>query len=198
MKEKIPTYKLIRQLPEWAKIVTIENDIPIYNMSILDNIMSWNMNNLDVPAIDYCGNIITYGQLPEKVRNYVNGFRLLGITDEDIVTLCMPVSVENMLSLFAINNIGAISNNPNFLFLRNDFDTYTKKQNSKTLVILDKYLPFVIDSLEKSNIKNVINTCLEDYLPQSTNKIFQDLSSLQKKWQKYFVMTVKKKNAKRK
>ena len=35
--EKIPTHKLIRELPKWAKVVKIQNDIPIYNMNIFDN-----------------------------------------------------------------------------------------------------------------------------------------------------------------
>ena len=55
--KKIPTHKMVRELPSWAKVVRIVNDIPIYNMNVYDNIMSWNQHNLEVPAIDYFGNI---------------------------------------------------------------------------------------------------------------------------------------------
>ena len=68
--------------------------------------------------------------------------------------------------LFAVNNLGRIQNSPNFLFLRNDFKTYTADKGSKTLIILDAYLPFVVDYLQPAGIKNVIITNLKDYLPE--------------------------------
>ncbi len=184
--EKIPTHKLVRELPNWAKVVKIQNDIPIYNMNIFDNIMSWNQHNLEIPALDYYGNTITFKELPENVRIYVNGLKSLGIDENEVTTLCLPVSIENILSLFALNNIGSIINSPNFLFLRNNFEKYTKEKGSKTLIILDAYLPFVIDKLQSSNIKNVIITNLKDYLPQESKHIFDDLSKLPKKLQEIF------------
>lgn len=184
--KRIPTHKLERKLPYWAKIIRTINDIPIYNMNIFDNVMSWNYNNFDIPAFDYYGTIIKYGELPENVRLYVNGFKSLGIKKDDILTLCMPVSIENMISLYAANNIGAITNSPNFLFLRNDFKTYTSDKDSKTLIILDAYLPFVVDELEKCNIKNVIITSLQDYLPQEKKHLFDDVTKLPQKLQEIF------------
>ena len=191
--EKIPTHKLIRELPKWAKVVKIQNDIPIYNMNIFDNIMSWNQHNLEIPALDYYGNTITFKELPENVRIYVNGLKSLGIDENEVTTLCLPVSIENILSLFALNNIGSIINSPNFLFLRNNFEKYTKEKRSKTLIILDAYLPFVIDKLQSSNIKNVIITNLKDYLPQESKHIFDDLSKLPKKLQEIFCDKTKQK-----
>lgn len=191
--EKIPTHKLIRELPNWAKVVKIQNDIPIYNMNIFDNIMSWNQHNLEIPALDYYGNTITFKELPENVRIYVNGLKSLGIGENEVTTLCLPVSIENILSLFALNNIGSIINSPNFLFLRNNFEKYTKEKGSKTLIILDAYLPFVIDKLQSSNIKNVIITNLKDYLPQESKHIFDDLSKLPKKLQEIFCDKTKQK-----
>ena len=191
--EKIPTHKLIRELPKWAKVVKIQNDIPIYNMNIFDNIMSWNQHNLEIPALDYYGNTITFKELPENVRIYVNGLKSLGIDENEVPTLCLPVSIENILSLFALNNIGSIINSPNFLFLRNNFEKYTKEKRSKTLIILDAYLPFVIDKLQSSNIKNVIITNLKDYLPQESKHIFDDLSKLPKKLQEIFCDKTKQK-----
>ena len=51
--ERIPTYKMVRELPMGAKVVKVVNGIEIYNMNIFQNIMSWNQHNLDVPAFDY-------------------------------------------------------------------------------------------------------------------------------------------------
>lgn len=191
--EKIPTYKLERKLPEWAKVVKNENTIPIYNMNIFDNIMSWNQQNLDVPALDYYGKIITFGELPENVKLYKNGLEKLGIKEHDVTTMCLPVSIENYLFLFALNNIGSIINSPNFLFLRNNFSKYTLDKNSHTLIILDAYLPFVIDKIEKSQIKNVIITSLKDYLPENNKHVFDNSTKLPKKLQEIFCDSIKQK-----
>ena len=183
---KIPTHELKRELPSWAKVVKTINDINIYNISVLDNIISWTKNIPSVPAIDYFGNIITFGELPDRVKEYVNGLNSIGIANDDVITLCMPVSVENNLSLFAINNMGRIQNSPNFLFLRNDFKTYTEMKGSKTLIILDAYLPFVVDYLESCGIKNVIITNLNDYLPEEQIGRFDNMTYLPKKMKEIF------------
>lgn len=107
----IKTCNIVRHLPEWASIVKRVNNTSIYNMSVFENIMSWNADNLDTPALDYYGTTISYRELPNQVNRYVCAFRSLGVTAGSVVTLCMPVSIENMLALLALNCIGAISNN---------------------------------------------------------------------------------------
>lgn len=182
----IRTCDIQRHLPEWAKVVKTVNGVNIYNLNVFENIMSWNQENLDTPAFDYYGTIITYGELPEKVNEYVCGLRSLGITERDVVTLCLPCSIENMLLLFALNCMGTIANNVNYLFLKSDFSLYTRQKGSDTLVILDAYLPQVIDSLVDNHIKNVIIMRLTDYLPKDNKHVFDDLSSLPAKLREVF------------
>ena len=65
--DRIPTYKIVRELPENAKIVSTVNGIDLYNINTFQNIMSWNQHNLETTALEYFGNKITYGQLPRVV-----------------------------------------------------------------------------------------------------------------------------------
>lgn len=184
--EKLKTCNIKRKLPEWAKVAKEINGLPIYNMNVFDNIMSWNQEHKDIPAFDYYGYQITYKELPQKVEEYMRGLHVAGITNTDVVTLCLPVSIENMLFLLALNRMGTISNNVNFLFLKSDFNFYTTEKKSQTLVILDAYLPFVIDYLEESSIKNVIVTSLRDYLPNDKKDLFEDCSQLPSKMREIF------------
>ena len=184
--ERIPTYKMVRELPNGAKVVKIVNGIELYNMNIFQNIMSWNQHNLDVPALEYFGNQIPYGQLPQLVDTYSRGFKKMGVKYNDIVTMSLPVSNEYILSLFATANMGVISNNVNFLFLRNGLKTYTTMKDSDTLMILDVYLPYIAKQLKNTNIKNVILTSLEDYLPEDRKDEFKDLSKLPKNLREMF------------
>lgn len=184
--DKIKTVDIQRVLPKWAKVVKTVNDTPIYNMDIFENILSWNQHNLDVPAFDYYGEIITYRQLSDVVNEYICGFNAVGIHEKDIVTLCLPVSIENMISLLALNHIGAISNNVNYLFMKNDIDTYTRQKHSHILITLDAYLPSFVDDLEKNGIDTVILTSLTDYLPNNNKHIFDDKTKLTKKLKEIF------------
>lgn len=184
--QKLKTVDIQRELPDWTKVVKTVNETKIYDMNIFENIMSWNQHNLDTAAFDYFGNTITYRQLPDMVNEYVCGFNSIGINEKDIVTLCLPVSVENMLSLFALNHIGAVSNNVNYLFMKNDFDLYTRQKNSKILITLDAYLPSFVDYLEENEIDTVILTSLTDYLPENNKHIFDDKSKLTKKLREIF------------
>ena len=51
-KKQIRTCDIQRHLPDWAKVVKIVNDVKIYNLNVFENIMSWNRENLDIPAFD--------------------------------------------------------------------------------------------------------------------------------------------------
>lgn len=196
--EKIATHNLKRKLPAWAQVVKTVNHTDIYNINVLENILSWTKDIPNIPAIDYYGNVITYGELSDRVSEYVNGLKAVGIEQNDVITLCMPVSTENILTLLATNHMGLINNNPNFLFLRSNFKTYTERKGSRTLVILDSYLPFVIDEIQKCNVKNVIITNLKEYLPDSQKHIFDDMSTMPVKMQEIFCDTEKQKECAKK
>lgn len=182
----IRTCDIQRHLPEWARIVKTVNGVNIYNINVFENIMSWNQENLDTPAFDYYGTVITYGDLPDKVNEYVCGLRALGVTEKSVVTLCLPVSIENMLLLFALNCMGTIANNVNYLFLKSNLDLYTRQKCSDTIIILDAFLPEIIDALESCHIKNVIITSLLDYLPVDNQHVFDNLSDLPSKLRDIF------------
>lgn len=179
--EKIPTYKMVRELPKNAKVIKTINGIELYNLNVFQNIMSWNQHNLDIPALDYFGNKITYGELPFEVDAYAKGFKKLGIDEKTIVTMSLPVSNEYIISLFATCNLGAISNNVNFLFLRNNLAKYTLEKNSDTLIILDVYLPLIIDQIKNSGLKKIILTSLLDYSPETQMEYLSDIRKMPKK-----------------
>ena len=184
--KQINTCTIERKFPEWAKVDRVINGAPIYNMNIFDNIMSFNQDNLDGEAFDYFGTKITYGELPALREAYARGLKLAGVKEGDVVTLCMPVSVENLMMLFAVNLVKAISNNVNFLFLKNDFALYTKDKGSDVIVTLDAFLPYFVDHLEDNGIKKVIVMSLDDMLPEDKKGMFLDTSEMPEKMQEVF------------
>ena len=95
---QINTCTIERKFPEWAKVDRMINGVKIYNMNIFDNIMTFNQDNLDGEAFDYFGTKITYGELPALREAYARGLKLAGVKEGDVVTLCMPVSIENLMT----------------------------------------------------------------------------------------------------
>lgn len=183
---QINTCTIERKFPEWARVDRVINGVEVYNMNIFDNIMTFNQDNLDGAAFDYFGRIITYGELPALREAYARGLKLAGVKEGDVVTLCMPVSVENMMMLFACNLVKAISNNVNFLFLKNDFDLYTKDKGSEVIVTLDAFLPYFVDHLSDSGVKKVILMNLDDFLPEDKKGMFLDTSEMPEQMQEVF------------
>ena len=188
MKQLINSKDIVRVLPAWAEVDRVINHTPIYNMSVFDNIMSFNQHNLDGEAIDYFGTKITYGDLPAIRDAYARGLKLLGINKGDVVTLCLPVSIENLMLLFAINLIGAVSNNVNFLYLKHDFSLYTQEKKSKVVITLNAYLPYFVDHLKDSGVEKVLIMDLDDYLPDHKKGMFRDVSRMPEKMKKVFIL----------
>ena len=182
----INTADIKRKFPEWAKVDRVINGLEIYNMNIFDNIMTFNQDNLDGDAFDYFGTTIKYRELPAMRDAYARALLLAGVKEGDVVTLCMPVCIENLMLLFACNFVNAISNNVNFLFLKSDFDLYTSDKNSKIIVTMDAFLPYFVDHLENSSVEKVIVMSLDDYLPEEKKGMFLDTSEMPKKMQEVF------------
>lgn len=182
----INTSTIKRKFPEWAKVDRTINGLDIYNMNIFDTIMTFNQDNLDGDAFDYYGTTIKYGELSALRDAYAKGLKLAGIKAGDVVTLCLPVSIENVMLLFACDLINAITNNVNFLYLKNDFKRYTLDKKSDIIITLDAFLPYFVDHLENSNIKTVIVMSLDDYLPDDKKGMFLDTSEMPKKMQEVF------------
>ena len=186
LKLGINSKDIVRKLPEWAEIVREINGVKVYNMSVFDNIMSYNQDNLDGDAIDYYGTKVTYGELPALRDAYSRGLKLCGVKENDVVTLCLPVSIENLMLLFSVNQLNAITNNVNFLFLKHDFERYTLEKHSEIIVTLDAYLPYFVDHLQNSNIKKVLIMSLDDFLPAHKKGMFLNYPDMPKKMKSVF------------
>ena len=88
--------------------------------------------------------------------------------------------------LFACNLIKAISNNVNFLFLKEDFPLYTQDKGSEIIITLDAFLPYFTEHLAESSIKKVIVMSLDDFLPIEKKGMFMDTSEMPEKMQEVF------------
>ena len=64
----------------------------------------------EAPAIDYFSNKISYKTLLERVIEASYSYNKLGVKKGDIVTIIMPNTPEALVSIYALNRIGAVCN----------------------------------------------------------------------------------------
>ena len=105
-------------------------------MCVLDNITSYN-KNIEIDVLDYFWFKIKYKELPNYVKINMKGFLELGITLNDIITISLPNTIENILLILALNKMQIISNNVFIEQLIQDFDKYVIEKNSHILITFD-------------------------------------------------------------
>ena len=61
-------------------------------------------------AIDYFGRKITYNKLVEEIEKISHSYYRIGVRKGDVVTVLMPNTPEAVISIYALNRLGAVSN----------------------------------------------------------------------------------------
>ena len=96
-------------------------------------------------ALNYFGKLISYEELINEVNNAAKSFRSYGIRPGDIVTICMPNTPEGLISIYALNKIGAVANIIHPLSATEEIKNYLNETDSVMLVAVD----FIYEKIEK-------------------------------------------------
>lgn len=140
----------------WAKYYTKEDlNYQIPNISIYQQVKDSSEKYPDNVAIQYLGKKIAYKKFIEDIDDMANGFYSIGIRKGDIVTILLPNIPEALISLYALNKIGAIANMTHPLSAEEEIKETLLSTNSKYLIIYDaryeKIEPF-IDSIDINDV----------------------------------------------
>ena len=136
--------------------------LPDSHLSVYDYIYECNKNNLDDvaleydPLIDYSSTKITYRKLFKMIETTTKAYMELGVKKGDIVTVCLPSFVENIVNFYALNRLGAIANQIHPLASKDEVKFYLEEAESKIFVSYDGNFDNFKDVIEELNIENVI------------------------------------------
>lgn len=91
----------------WMKYYLGEN---AYNQeeSLYEMLIRVNRDRLSYSALDYFGNIISYGELFTKIRKTVSFLERIGVTKGERVLCYMLNTPESIYCIYALNYIGAV------------------------------------------------------------------------------------------
>ncbi len=135
MQEKLTGYASIDK--PWLKKPKYPISKPNSNMSVYDFLYESNKNNLDDVALIYDPILkedstkITYRKLFDMIDKCAKAYIALGVKKGDIVTVSLPSFVENIVSFYALNKIGAVSNQIHPMASQEEIDFYLDEAESK-------------------------------------------------------------------
>ena len=151
----------------------------IPNISMYDQVYNSTIKYPNNVAIQYLGKRIKYKKFLKKIDICAKGFKALGIEKGDIVTILLPNVPESLISLYALNKIGAIANMTHPLSAEEEVKETLNSTKSKYLIIYDAQYDKIKKFIKSTSVKKVIFVSPGDSLNIAKNFIY-DLSQLNK------------------
>lgn len=154
----------------------ILNNIPKYTM--YGYIRECNKNNLDKYALRFGRKKYTYGEFIDLIDRYAKGFAAMGIRKGDRVALLLPNLPESTIIIYALNKIGAISDNIDPTSKEDRMKYFLEKEKVNAIVCFDKVYETSIKPIEdfiynELNIDKVLITKITDSLPMFESAVYR-------------------------
>ncbi len=141
----------------WAKYYTKEDlKYKIPNITMYDQIVNSTIKYPNNVAIKYMGKKIKYIDFLKKINICATGFQKLGIKKGDIVTILLPNIPESLISLYALNKLGAIANMTHPLSAEEEIKQTIKSTKSKYLIIYDAQYEKIENFINNTKVRKVI------------------------------------------
>lgn len=154
----------------------IKNNVPKYTM--YQYVRECNKNNLNNFAFRFGRKRYTYGEFIELIDRYAKGFIGMGIGKGDRVALLLPNLPESTIIIYALNKIGAISDNIDPTSKEDRMKYFLEKEKIKAIVCFDKVYETGVKPIEEYiynelNIDKVLITKITDSLPMIESALYK-------------------------
>ena len=107
-------------------------------------------------AIDYFGKKYTYKKLIEEIENISHAYYKIGVRKGDIVTVLMPNTPEGVLSIYALNRLGAVGNIVHPLSAQEEIKNYLVSCKCRFLLCIDKCVEKIENIREETYLEKII------------------------------------------
>lgn len=124
--------------------------------TIYRNIYNRNKDYINNTAINYYGNLITYGVLFKKVEVVAKALKSNGVKKGDCVALCTSGCPEAVYVVLACSKIGALANFINPLFSPEQMIDRINDTEAQLMFVMDEMIHFVQPIIDKICAKNII------------------------------------------
>lgn len=156
-----------KPIPEpWAKYYTKEElNIKIPDISMYDQVKKSSYLYPNYIAYEYMGRKCNYQNFIKEINAYAKVFTKAGVKHGDIVTIMLPNMPNVLISLYALNKIGAIANMVHPLSSEEEILFSLNSTKSKHLIMLNTFYSKIENIIDKTDVKEVIFASASDYMP---------------------------------
>ncbi len=118
-------------------------------------------------VIVYADNEITYGELDVLSDQFASALAGLGVEKGDRVAIYLPNTPQFIIAYYGAAKAGAVSTAISPMHREREVEHQLSDSEAETIVTLDSAFPVVQAVWQKTKLKNVIITSLEDYASKS-------------------------------
>lgn len=155
--DKNPLYKFIDSQSDMGFSVP---DVSMFGMIKISA-----QSHPEALAFEYYGARCTYGDMINRIEGVSNAYYEIGVRKGDIVTILMANTPEAVLSVYALNRIGAVANIVHPLSGQEEIKNYINTSGSRVLLCMDMCLPKIKNIINETDISRVVVASAGDSMP---------------------------------
>ena len=119
----------------------------------------------DKPALLFQGTSVSFRQFKEMVDRFAACLSDFGVRKGDAVAILLPNVIPCVIAYYAIMKVGAICVMNNPLYSDPELEYQFNDSGAKVLITLDLLAKRMIALRPKTKVKQIVYTCIGDYLP---------------------------------
>ena len=154
----------------WLKYYSSEQiSAPLPQESLYEYLWNCNKEHLDDYALNYFGKKITYRKLFSMIDEAARGFIAIGVKAKEIIPIVSISTVTSIVTFYALNKIGAVSDFLNVLLEEKDLQGMFEEVNAQTVVTLDVFGSKVVNAAKRTGVKTIVSFGVNNEMPALIN-----------------------------
>ena len=129
-------------------------------------------NQPDSLAYEYFGTKCTYAELVKKIEDVSGAYASVGVKKDDIVTIIMPNTPEAVISIYALNRIGAVANILHPLSAEEEIREHINRVSSKVVLCVEICTEKLSHIIDKTPVKTVIVASAGESMPSVMKALY--------------------------
>ena len=162
--------KIVFPIPEGVKTPWFDSlgeqpkTLEYFNGTMYEKVEEIAKKHLLNIALDFMGKHISYRHMIDQINLCAKSLRVLGIREDDKVTIAMPNCPQAIYMLYAVNLVGAVANMIHPLSAEKEIENYLNMSNSVMVVTLDQFYHKIEAVRKNTKVQNVIIARIKDEL----------------------------------
>lgn len=162
----------------WLKFYEKDNekiniDFNSINMSIYEYMKKGNINNLEFIAIDYFDRKITFGEFLNLIDQYAASYKAQGVNSGEIVAICMANTPEALISVYALNKLGAKVQLIHPLSSPNEIKENLNRTKVKMVIALDSTYYKIKSIIDETSLEKIIVSSPKSSMPIKLQPLYE-------------------------